>query len=100
MFNSASIFGGRISRTSSLILTFLFILAGLILFLSPVSHAAQVTLAWDPETDPNVTGYRVYYGTSSRNYPFNNHTPERVPAEDPAPEIFLTTPPFLPESAV
>ena len=96
MFNSASIFGGRISRTSSLILTFLFILAGLILFLSPVSHAAQVTLAWDPETDPNVTGYRVYYGTSSRNYPFNkdagNNTTITVPnLQDGATYYFAVT---------
>jgi len=35
-------------------------------------YAAQVTLAWDPSPDPNVTGFRVFYGTSSHNYPFNN----------------------------
>jgi len=32
------------------------------------SHAAQVTLAWDPSPEPNVAGYRVYYGTASRYY--------------------------------
>jgi len=30
--------------------------------------AAQVTLAWDPSPEPAVTGYRVYYGTSSYYY--------------------------------
>jgi hypothetical protein len=37
-----------------------------------ITYAAQVTLAWDPVMDPNVVGYRVYYGTSSRSYQFNN----------------------------
>jgi hypothetical protein len=27
-----------------------------------------VMLAWDASTDPDVTGYNVYYGSSSRNY--------------------------------
>ena len=30
--------------------------------------AATVNLAWAPSTGPNVAGYRIYYGTSSRNY--------------------------------
>ena len=32
------------------------------------THAAQVTIGWDASTDPSVTGYKLYYGTSSRNY--------------------------------
>ena len=32
------------------------------------SHAAQVTLAWDANTDPGVAGYKLYYGTASRTY--------------------------------
>jgi tartrate dehydratase beta subunit/fumarate hydratase class I family protein len=32
------------------------------------SLAAQVTLQWDPNTEPNLAGYRVYYGEVSRNY--------------------------------
>jgi hypothetical protein len=30
--------------------------------------AAQVTLAWDANTDPAVAGYKLYYGTASRTY--------------------------------
>ncbi|HEY5997776.1 MAG TPA: choice-of-anchor D domain-containing protein [bacterium] len=30
--------------------------------------AAQVTLAWDANTEPDVTGYKVYYGTASGVY--------------------------------
>ena len=54
---------------------------GLILIPCPyptLAHSAQVTIAWDPNTDPNIAGYKVYYGYSSRNYPFvcdtGNHT--------------------------
>src|SRR3989441_2919968 len=35
------------------------------------SSAAQVTLAWDPNTDPDLVGYKLYYGTSSRSYQFS-----------------------------
>jgi PKD repeat protein len=30
--------------------------------------AGATTLAWDPQSDPSVTGYLLYYGTSSGNY--------------------------------
>src|SRR2546422_7956024 len=36
-----------------------------------LSSAAQVTLAWDPNTDPDLAGYKLYYGTSSGSYPFS-----------------------------
>ena len=32
------------------------------------AHSAQVTLAWDPNTDPELAGYKVYYGTASGSY--------------------------------
>ena len=32
------------------------------------AYSAQVTLAWDANTDPNIDGYKIYYGTFSRNY--------------------------------
>ncbi len=31
-------------------------------------HSAQVSLAWDANTEPNLAGYKVYYGTASQNY--------------------------------
>jgi len=30
--------------------------------------AAQVTLAWDPNTESNLAGYRLHYGTASGSY--------------------------------
>ena len=29
---------------------------------------AQIRLAWDPNTEPDIVGYQIYYGTASRNY--------------------------------
>lgn len=36
----------------------------------PMLAAASVstTMTWNPSTDPNVTGYNIYYGTQSHNY--------------------------------
>src|SRR3989442_4778280 len=33
-----------------------------------VANAAQVTLAWDANTDPDLAGYKLYYGLSSGSY--------------------------------
>ena len=36
-----------------------------------VSSAAQVTLAWDPNTEPDLAGYKLHYGFSSGSYQFS-----------------------------
>jgi uncharacterized repeat protein (TIGR02543 family) len=36
--------------------------------LSAVDSSAQIKLAWDPNTEPDLAGYRVYYGTASGIY--------------------------------
>ncbi len=38
------------------------------LFTPSAVHAGEVHLAWDPNTEPDLAGYRVYYGSGSRNY--------------------------------
>ena len=53
--------------------SFFFRMSGLLLalvtpFFPIAAFGADVTLAWDPKMDSDVTGYKVYYGTSSRNY--------------------------------
>jgi hypothetical protein len=35
---------------------------------SSCAYAAQVTLIWDPVTHPDLAGYKIYYGNTSRNY--------------------------------
>ena len=32
------------------------------------AYSAQVTLAWDPNTDPDLAGYRIHYGLLSDQY--------------------------------
>jgi len=39
-----------------------------ILFFSFQSFAADVTLQWDANTESDLAGYKVYYGTTSREY--------------------------------
>ena len=48
-------------------------LAGVVLTISCLGSvssvmAGDITLAWNPNPEPTVTGYKVYYGTSSRSY--------------------------------
>ena len=48
------------------ILTFLILLSTLLL--SQFALAAQIKLAWDANTESDLAGYKVYYGTSSKSY--------------------------------
>ncbi len=34
-------------------------------------YSAQVTLAWNPNNESDLAGYKLYYGNSSRNYDTN-----------------------------
>jgi fibronectin type 3 domain-containing protein len=58
-------------RTNSSILrklTLSFVFLFSICLSSGVALAAQVRLAWDANTESDVAGYRIYYGTSPRSY--------------------------------
>ena len=54
----------------SYLIYFLFILIGtsISLLCAQDGYCEQVTLAWDPNTEPDLAGYKLYYGTLSRNY--------------------------------
>ncbi len=45
----------------------LLILFSTLLF-SSIGSAAQIKLTWDANTDSGTAGYKIYYGTESRNY--------------------------------
>ena len=60
---------GRAARLAPLALSILTIIFACSLI--PSTHcalAAQATVAWDPGTDPALAGYKVHWGTVSRNY--------------------------------
>jgi hypothetical protein len=40
----------------------------LVLALSAPALAGDITLAWDANTEPDLTGYKIYFGTASRAY--------------------------------
>jgi hypothetical protein len=52
-------------RTRLLVLA---VMSALVLARASVLHAQTPTLVWDANTEPDVIGYRVYYGTQSRVY--------------------------------
>ena len=37
---------------------------------SAIAYSATMTLAWDANSEPEVTGYKVYYGAESGNYSY------------------------------
>jgi hypothetical protein len=46
-----------------------FLLAIFISLLTPgAAYPAEATLAWEPNTESDVKGYKIYYGTASRDY--------------------------------
>src|SRR5208282_1964379 len=44
------------------------LLSGMALIIQLPAFAQNVTLAWNPSTDPTVVGYNIYYGGASGNY--------------------------------
>jgi hypothetical protein len=55
------------------LILFSVIVAVLLLFALCCKADQSVTLAWDPNTDPEVTGAIMYYGNASRNYPYHTN---------------------------
>ncbi len=51
--------------------TFIFIISALTLFSPPSIYAADVTLAWSANTEPDLDGYYIYYKTGSSGAPYN-----------------------------
>jgi hypothetical protein len=57
----------RFLGSSMILKIFLFILLTIsLLFQSAWAGTALIRLAWDPNTEPDVAGYRIYFGTSPR----------------------------------
>jgi hypothetical protein len=50
------------------VIVFLLTVLFLLPFFIPTAQAAQITLAWDRNSEPNIAGYIVYYGYRSRYY--------------------------------
>jgi hypothetical protein len=50
-----------------LFLNGLLVLLAMVLIPSLV-HAGELKLAWDPNTETDLAGYRIHYGSASRNY--------------------------------
>ena len=51
---------GRIQLRRFFLSSVLSLLVLLFFFWIGYAHSAQVTLAWDPNTDPDLAGYEIY----------------------------------------
>ena len=40
-------------------------------FFSTSAMSAEVSLAWDPNTESDLAGYKIHYGQSSGNYQYS-----------------------------
>jgi len=43
----------------------------ILVFTAQMSHAASLNLAWDANSEPDLAGYKIYYGISSGKYDTN-----------------------------
>jgi hypothetical protein len=75
------------------VLYFLLILL-LIIVTNSNAYAADVTLAWDPNSEPDLAGYVLYWGTSSRSYTFSddvgNTTTHTIPGLSVGQTYYIT----------
>jgi hypothetical protein len=53
------------------ILIFFFMFDAIGLILPERVYSGDASLAWDANTEPDISGYKVYYGTGSNNYTTN-----------------------------
>lgn len=51
--------------STSILVTLIFI------SISNFAYSFQLTLAWDPNNESNIAGYKTHYGTISKNYTFS-----------------------------
>src|SRR4030042_6043110 len=62
------------SRFIQFLTSFLIFLVMSILFsflFLPIAHSAQISLAWDPNSESDLAGYKVYYGVTQGG-PYNS----------------------------
>jgi hypothetical protein len=60
--------GAWTSATSRAVALVILSIAFVVTTASSVSGTQSVTLAWNPVTNANVAGYKIYYGSASGNY--------------------------------
>jgi fibronectin type 3 domain-containing protein len=67
-----------------------YILIFILLLFSSFVYGEKLTLTWNANSEPDLSHYIVYWGTTSRNYTFNSgniglvimYTKEVIPPED------------------
>jgi hypothetical protein len=47
-----------------------FLVTAIFISTHTLAYSFQLTLTWDPNNDLDIAGYKIYYGTITRNYTF------------------------------
>lgn len=72
----------------------LLLLTILLLLVPAISPATQVRLSWAPNTEPDLAGYKVYYGPASGYYPYSidvgNKTSTQISSLDEGSNYFFS----------
>lgn len=51
-----------------------------LLLLASVTHSRDITLEWDPNTEPDIAGYKIYYKAASPELPLDGTGAEEGPS--------------------
>lgn len=60
----------RLGKAFGALLLLVWLLGSGAMPVAAVLPTYSVTIAWDPNPEPTVIGYRAHYGVASRNYPY------------------------------
>jgi len=66
----SSLFTRHFPIKSFLLIALIVFFAVNLFWVQKEAFPAQVTLRWDPNSDPDLAGYKIYYGLASRNYQY------------------------------
>jgi len=48
-----------------------FLVTSIFILVYNLAYSFQLKLEWSPNDEPDLAGYKIYYGTESRNYTFD-----------------------------
>ena len=48
-----------------------FLVTSIFILVYNLAYSFQLTLEWSPNDEPDLAGYKIYYGTECRNYTFD-----------------------------
>ena len=69
IMRATKFFLSRTMRVRNIV--YILAMSAFLITFSAVVYASQITVGWDNNSEPDITGYKLHYGTSTRNYDYN-----------------------------